>query len=150
MLTDLSVPTETAVAQRPRAGRAVRFAAALAALSAVTVGLLAPAGASATTYANFNRETYLYSSRLSVAQEATSYQVMVLQSTDAAMVPQLKAANPNLKIFVYQAIMAAEDTNSIAMTCTAGPSDLASHPSWILNDQNGNPILNQSQHHYLT
>ncbi|MEA2144487.1 MAG: hypothetical protein QOG59_74, partial [Solirubrobacteraceae bacterium] len=32
----------------------------------------------------------------------------------------------------------------------AGPSDLASHPSWILNDQNGNPILNQSQHHYLT
>jgi hypothetical protein len=128
---------------------------AKASLSAVAAGLLLIAflvfpgagQASAATYANFNRETYKYSTTFSSAQEAGSYRVMVLQWNDEAMVPMLHAANPNLKILMYEGIMAAQNQSVASNTCTAGPTDLASHPSWILHNQSGQPIINQN--HYL-
>jgi hypothetical protein len=117
------------------------------ALLALVLALLAPGISRATTYANFNREAYTYTSALPPSQEANTYQYMVLLWPDAAMVPILKAANPNLKIFMYEGIMAAQNSNPAYVTCTSGPWVLANHPNWILTDQNGNPILYQG--HYL-
>jgi hypothetical protein len=119
-------------------------AATLLTLAATAVSA---AAAGATTYAGFNRETYQYSTSMTTSQEANSYQVLVLQASNASWIPLLKAANPNLKVLVYQAIMAAQDQNPQSITCTTGPTDLASNPSWILKDQNGNPILTNG--HYL-
>ena len=58
--------------------------------------------------AQFNRETYAYSTTLSTSQEANRYQVMVLQASNHAEVPLLKAANPNLKILMYSNLLALE------------------------------------------
>ncbi len=71
--------------------------------------LALPSVAAATTYANFNRSAYGYTSTLTPSQEANRYQVLVLQSSDAAIVPTLKAANPNLKILMYEGIQAAAE-----------------------------------------
>jgi hypothetical protein len=101
-----------------------------------------PALAHASGIMGFNRETYAYSSQYSISQEANSYQQMVLQSTDASLVPQLKAANPKLKVFLYEGIVGAENQNPAYTTCTSGRWDLLNQPSWILKDQNGNPVLN--------
>jgi hypothetical protein len=90
----------------------------------------------------FNRVTYQYSSTYSVSQEANLYQVMVLQSTDASKVPLLHAANPGLKIVVYQDAIYAKpsDPNGLT-TCTDYAGDNANHPSWFLKDQYGNRLL---------
>ncbi|MEA2146663.1 MAG: hypothetical protein QOG59_2250 [Solirubrobacteraceae bacterium] len=99
-----------------------------------------PAAADASGVVQMNRETYLYSSTLPIAQEANSYQVIVLQQTDAAKVPQLKAANPSLKILMYQAILAATKVSQSWTTCTSGTSVAVNNPSWILKDQYGQPV----------
>lgn len=116
-------------------------------LLTVFLALALPALARAKTYANFNRSAYGYTSQLTPAQEASRYQVMVLQSSDAPMVRVLKAANPSLKIFMYEGIQAAVNAPTSGVTCTAGPWVEANHPNWILTDQNGNQILYQG--HYL-
>jgi hypothetical protein len=123
-----------------RGGMGSLFRAVLA--TSLLAFLLAalPAAASASGVVQMNRETYLYSSTLPLAQEANSYQVMVLQQTDAAKVPLLKAANPGLKILVYQAIMAATKVSQSSTTCTSGTSDAASNPAWIMKDQNGSLV----------
>jgi hypothetical protein len=91
--------------------------------------------------ANFNRETYQYSSSLSISQEANRYQVLVLQSTDGPKVAALKAANPNLKIFVYQHpwFSRVGDPHALGV-CTSYPSDSLLHPSWFLHDTNGKTV----------
>jgi hypothetical protein len=95
--------------------------------------------------AAFNRESYLYSSTLPAAQEANRYQVIVLDAHDYPEVPLLKAANPNLKIVLYQAIMFTNSDDysymQTATGCTAYADDLANHPTWFLHDQNGNRVL---------
>jgi hypothetical protein len=128
----------------------VRFAFAFAAAACLLVvfGVASARAASATTYANFNRLTYAYSTTLSTSQEANTYQVIALQANDAYEVPLLKAANPNLKILVYQATPAVENTTWAYNSCMKGPWVLANHPSWILHDQNNNPIL--AGNDYLT
>lgn len=138
--------TSTAAGRQAGPGitRTAVTATAVLLVSAVT----AFAGvAKAATYANFNRESYAYSTSLSTSQEATRYQAMVLQSSNASAAAALKAANPNLKVFFYQGIMAATNSTPAYNTCTAGPWVLANHPSWILKDQYGHPILYQN--HYL-
>lgn len=124
--------------------------AATCAFSALALTLV-PAMAVAQSAANFNRETYSYSSTYTIGQEASHYNVMVLQMTDASLVPQLKAANPNLKVLMYEAIMGATIGTASYNTCTVGNTDLSSHPSWLLHDQNGNVIVeNGYQSSYLT
>ncbi len=118
-----------------------RRAAAAFVLSSLFVACC-PALANAQGMIGFNRETYNYSSTLSIAQEASSYQEMVLQATNASLVPQLKAANPHLKVFLYEGIDAAENQTQARTSCTSAPWDIANHPSWLLKDQNGNPIIN--------
>lgn len=121
--------------------RVLVLTAALAAL--VSCGV---ASASANP-AVFNRETYAYSSAFSPQTEAGLYNVMVLQSTDAWMVPQLKAANPGLKILVYQAMLNAENRSTSAISCVTGPTALT-HPGWVLHNQSGSPVLYPG--HYVT
>jgi hypothetical protein len=118
-------------------------------------GLLNPPGASSggtpgSPVAFFNRETYAYSSSLSYAQEAQRYQVIVLQSTDYALVPLLKAANPNLRILVYQHTWFSKPGDSDGLTvCTSYQSDAAQHPSWFLYDASGHPVPARASGNYL-
>lgn len=113
-------------------------------------GLLSAQGAPAaaapgTAVVRFNRETYAYSSPLSLTQEASRYQVMVLQATDGWVVPLLHAANPGLKILVYQHPWNSKATDPGALSvCTSYASDLASHPDWFLRDAAGNLIQNRN------
>lgn len=108
------------------------------------------AGVSGPSVAAFNRESYSYSSTLSTPQEANRYQVLVLQATDGAQVSALKAANPNLKIFMYQHPWYSRATDPAGMSvCTSYPSDLANHPDWFLHDANGNPVPASSPQSYL-
>jgi hypothetical protein len=118
----------------------------LALLTMLVAAIFAAAAgaASAAPLAQFSRETYSYSSTLSIQQEANRYQVMVLQSTDYAKVPLLKAANPNLKIFMYSDTIDSRPTDPALTTCTAYTTDNASHPNWFLLDQNGNRIQSKN------
>jgi hypothetical protein len=100
----------------------------------------APA-ATAAPLAQFNRETYAYSSQLGIQQEAARYQVMVLQATDYAEVPRLKAANPSLKILMYSDVLLSNPGDPEALsTCTPYAGDRSAHPTWLVADQHGQPI----------
>jgi hypothetical protein len=121
----------------------IKKAASAVALSLCCVVPAATAQASAAPTTTFNRETYSYRTSLSTAQEANRYQTLVLQSTDGARVAALHAANPNLKILVYQDLTWSKSSDPSGLTtCTPYSSDTASHPTWFLRDQNGQPILN--------
>ena len=97
------------------------------------------ASASATTYANFNREAFQYSSTLSTSQEANRYQVMVLQTPNTSLVASLHKANPRLKILMYQDMLVSRSDDLSGNTvCT----DYATDPSsWFIKSQNGSRIL---------
>jgi hypothetical protein len=89
----------------------------------------------------FNRETYAYSSALSLTEEAKRYQVMVLQATDGNLVSALHAANPNLKVLVYQHPWRSRPSDTEGLTvCSIYQDDLAQHPGWFLRDASGKPI----------
>jgi hypothetical protein len=95
--------------------------------------------------ANFNRETYRYSSVNTVAQEAGRYQIMVLQSTDAAAAAALKAANPQLKVLMYQAAIHSVVSDPAGLiTCTPYGTDNASNTSFFLADQYGNRVVDRT------
>ncbi len=86
----------------------------------------------------FNREVYGFRSTLSPQADARRYSVIVLQGTDAAMVPALRAGNPHLKIFVYVDILRAVVGG--AQSCTSLAADQAQHPNWLLSGTNGQAI----------
>lgn len=100
-----------------------------------------PSGFAGPPVGLFNRETYDFSTTWPMAQEGGRYQVMVLQATDAAMVPALHQANPNLKIFMYQdpKLSRVSDPTGLSV-CTAYPSIVTAHPDWFVRDASGNPI----------
>ena len=88
--------------------------------------------------AQFNRVTYNFSTKLTMAQEATRYQAIVLQSTNGNLVASLHASNPNLRILMYTDIKYSRTTDPQGLSvCTSYPTDNASHPSWFLTDQYG-------------
>jgi hypothetical protein len=109
-----------------------------------TTGGTTTSGAPGTSVTYFNRETYLYRTNLSTAEEANRYQFMVLSGNEYAEIPLLKAANPNLKFLLYQAIWMTNINDIATMPtvtgCTPYADDMANHPSWFLRDQNGNLI----------
>jgi hypothetical protein len=120
-----------------KASSAVALALACLAPSAV-------AQAAAPSPTAFNRETYNYTTSLSTSQEANRYQTLVLQSTNGSKVAALHAANPNLKILMYQDLIWSKSSDPSGLTtCTPYSSDSASHPTWFLKDQNGNRVLNK-------
>jgi hypothetical protein len=88
--------------------------------------------------AAFNRESYGYVSTLSPRAEANRYGVMVLESTDASWVPILHAANPHLKLLVYQDIERASAGDP--QRCTDVTGDLRNHPDWFLKSSAGQPV----------
>ena len=103
------------------------------------------AAAKASTAAEFNRTTFHYTTSLSTSAEASRYQVMVLQATDAGQIPALKAANPNLKILMYSEALMTSPNDVYGYTSCALYSDAnASHPDWFLLDQNGKRIVASS------
>lgn len=90
----------------------------------------------------FNRETYDYSTTLSTRQEARRYGYLVLQLTNAAIVPRLHAANPGLKILMYQSALTSATTDPRgATTCTSYPSDNEQHRDWFLTNARGDRRL---------
>ncbi len=93
----------------------------------------------------FNREIYGYTSALTPQQEAQRYGVMVLQGTDAGMVPILRAANPHLKIFVYVDMLRAVIGGT--QSCTLASTDVAQHSDWLLTGTGGQPILVDNTYH---
>jgi hypothetical protein len=115
----------------------------------VLAALSAASSALATPVAQFNRETYQYSTTWSTSNEANRYQFMVLAGNDYAEIPLLKSINPNLKFLLYQAIwLTNSDDYSYMQTvtgCTAYADDIANHPSWFLRDQYGNLVLGRNR-----
>ena len=86
----------------------------------------------------FNFETYNLMASLSNPADAVGYKVIALQATDAAQIPALRAANPGVKILLYQIGLDSRPTDPNALTtCTPYPGDNANHPDWFLTDQNG-------------
>ncbi|MDQ6818206.1 MAG: putative glycoside hydrolase family 15 protein, partial [Actinomycetota bacterium] len=94
--------------------------------------------------AQFNRETYQFSSSWPLQQVATRYQYLVLQSTQHSLVPILHALEPNLKILVYQSLphtnASAPSNLPTATSCTDYRADLVAHGDWFLHDQSGQMI----------
>ncbi len=133
-------PPGRAVACPPRPpGRALACALVAVLLVVATATATAAAPASAASVVQFNRETYHYTSTLSIAQEAQRYSVMVLQAPDHAVAAKLKAANPSLKILMYSDVMDSSPGDQGLTKCT-GWSTASAHPSWFLLDQNGHRI----------
>lgn len=138
-----AVVSKTIVVQNGPAAKRVSAHVA----SGSNVGAFGPpaGGVAGPSVAEFNRETYQYSSSWPIASEAGRYQFMVLMSVDASLIPSLKAINPNLKFLLYQAIMFTNSSDPSSMPtntgCTPYADDAANHPSWNLHDQNGNPVI---------
>jgi putative glycosyl hydrolase-like family 15 (GHL15) protein len=77
---------------------------------------------------------------------AGSYGYVLLHGWQSDLIPQLKAANPNIKVLAYKNMAA-----TYSYACTDGVDKLypagvgycdamAHHPSWFLSDTNGAPI----------
>lgn len=73
--------------------------------------------------------------------DAGDYQYVVLQSDRAALIPALKASNPQLKVLVYKD-MAAAVSWAGATRIPAGVSmaEAEANPDWFLNDTTGRRI----------
>jgi hypothetical protein len=80
--------------------------------------------------------------------DLSRYQYIILQASEWARVPALKAANPGVKLLAYE-----DMSLSTAWNCTNGVDDafpasalgycatLAAHPDWFLTDTNGNRVM---------
>jgi hypothetical protein len=110
-------------------------------------------GAETSSVTNFNRVSYLFSTGMSMQQEAGRYQFMVLAANQYSLVPALKAFNPNLKILMYQSIVQNNDEDYSWMQtvtgCTAYADDVNNHPNWILHDAGGNLVHSADNAHEL-
>lgn len=107
----------------------------------VTAVPSSPSSSTAPGVLALNRETYAYSSTEPITQDASHYQVLVMQGTDGAKVAALHAANPNLKILVYQHPWYSKPSDPAGWTvCTSYPSDAANHPDWFLHDSAGHVV----------
>jgi hypothetical protein len=126
-------------------GRATAATLTLVVALLVTLSSSAAAATVATTSNStpalaFSRSTYKFTTAFSSSTEANLYQAMGLQATDSRMVPVLKAANPNLKLFLYQDVLLSRPSDNLGLTtCTDYPSDTA-HPNWFLTDASGNRL----------
>ena len=90
----------------------------------------------------FFRVVYGYGgTKLGPAAEGARYRVMVMQSSDAAVVPRLKARNPGLRILMYVDMMASDSRDSLGTSDWVGYTDAdESHPSWFLTDAQGHRL----------
>jgi hypothetical protein len=133
-----SVSTGTGTAPKSAGGRSATGTTGTPTQGFLNTPTTAPSGA---PVALFNRETFAYSSSLSISQEANRYQVLVLQDTNRSLVPALRAANPNLKILLYQDLELGRPSDAGGLTvCSNWGEVTANHPDWLVRDQNGQPV----------
>ena len=90
----------------------------------------------------FFRVVYGYGgTKLGAAPEGARYRVMVMQSSDAAVVPRLKARNPGLRILMYVDMIASDSRDSLGISDWVGYTDAdESHPNWFLTDAQGSRL----------
>ena len=70
---------------------------------------------------------------------------MILQQTDAPVVPWLKAGNPHLKIFMVVNMMSTDPRDPTGMSDWLGYTDAdAHHPDWFLKDAGGNRLVSRT------
>jgi hypothetical protein len=91
----------------------------------------------------FFRAVYGYGgTRLSAVQEGARYRVMVMQESDAWVIPQLKAGNPSLRVYMYVDMMGADRRDPGGTSDWAGYTDaVTNHADWFLRDANGNRLV---------
>lgn len=78
---------------------------------------------------------------LTPAQEGARYRIMVLNPADAAMIPALKAGNPNLKVLTLIDMMSTDPNDPTGTSNWVGYTDAnAGHPDWFLTDADGNRL----------
>lgn len=92
--------------------------------------------------ARFNREAFPYTASVRVATEAKRNSMIVLQSTDGALVRRLHAANHKLKVLVYQDVLLSSfnDPHGFTTCIPNAQAELISNPGWFLRDRLGRPI----------
>ncbi len=92
----------------------------------------------------FNREAFPYTAPVRLATEARRYSMIVLQGPDGKLIKSLHAANPKLKVLLYQdALLDNVKDPNLYTTCTSYQTALASEPGWFLRDRLGRPIAAQ-------
>ena len=73
--------------------------------------------------------------------DAGNYQYVVLHSDRAALIPALKAANPQLKVLVYKDMAAALSwAGTTKLPAGVSMAEAEANPEWFLNDTNGRRI----------
>ena len=71
--------------------------------------------------------------------------VVILQQYQASRVPQLKAANPNLKVLMYKNLSGmTERTTSGFVSGGVATQDAAAHPEWYLLNTSGQRFTSQN------
>jgi Hypothetical glycosyl hydrolase family 15 len=90
----------------------------------------------------FFRNVYGYGgTRLTPAQEGARYRVIVLQQVDAALIPQLKARNPSLRVLMYVDMMSADPRDLDGHSDWVGWTQASANPSWFLLGQDGHQLV---------
>jgi len=78
---------------------------------------------------------------LTPAQEGARYRIMVLNPADAAVIPALKAGNPDLKVLTLIDMMSTDQDDPAGPSDWVGYTDAdANHPEWFLTDADGSRL----------
>lgn len=116
-----------------RGRRRLAFAVLLAALAA-TVQAAAAAAAPSTGLLKI-------AGSFPAGVDAGNYQYVVLHSDRAALIPALKAANPQLKVLVYKDMAAAVSwAGTTRLPTGVSMAEAAANPEWFLTDTSGRRI----------
>jgi putative glycosyl hydrolase-like family 15 (GHL15) protein len=78
---------------------------------------------------------------LTPAQEGARYRIMVINPADAAIIPALKARNPDLKVLTLIDMMSTDVNDPSGPSDWVGYTDAnANHPEWFLTDADGSRL----------
>jgi len=100
------------------------------------------ASTAATVEHDFFRNVYGYGgTRLTPSQEGVRYRVIVLQQSDAAIVPQLRAKNPHLEVLMYVDMMSADPRDLDGRSNWVGWTQASANPEWYLLGRNGHRLV---------
>jgi hypothetical protein len=78
---------------------------------------------------------------LTPAQEGARYRTIILNPADAAVIPALKAGNPDLRVLTLIDMMSTDPNDPAGTSNWVGYTDAsANHPDWFLTDPDGNRL----------
>jgi hypothetical protein len=108
----------------------------------VSSAVTAKATTTSSVYPLFNRVNHggYGGTTLTPAQEGARYGVMVLNTQDASVIPQLKAGNPNLKVYLYLSPVTTDSNTPTGSSCVTYTEANASHANWFLQDSSSNRL----------